>query len=239
MAVTAFPVLARILAERRLLRSRVGAVTIACAAAADVTAWCVLAFVVAVARASGHLDALVTTGFALGYVLFMLLVVRPLLVRLAARVNGADGLSQNLAAAVLVLALVSSGATHLMGIHALFGAFLFGAVLPRDGGFARALAEKLEDLVIIVLVPLFFAYSGLRTEIGLLDSARDWAICGLIFLVGAAGKVGGGAIAARLSGLSWRESGALGVLMNTRGLMGIIVLNIGLDLGVISPSCSR
>ncbi|HEU5057115.1 MAG TPA: cation:proton antiporter [Kofleriaceae bacterium] len=235
MSVTAFPVLARILAERRLLRSRVGTVTIACAAAADVTAWCVLAFVVAAARASGHLEALLTTALALGYVAAMLVVVRPLLVQVAARMEGPDAMSQNLAAAVLVLALVSSGLTQLMGIHAVFGAFLFGAVLPRQGGLARALAEKLEDLVVIVLVPLFFAYSGVRTEIGLLDSAGDWAVCGLILLVGTVGKAGGGALAARLSGLSWRESGALGVLMNTRGLMGIIVLNIGLDLGVISP----
>jgi Kef-type K+ transport system membrane component KefB len=236
MSVTAFPVLARILTERRLLRSRVGAVTIACAAAADVTAWCVLAFVVAAARATGEVEALVTTGLALGYVAVMLLVVRPVLVRLAARVTAPEDLSQNTAAAVLVMLLVSSGLTQLMGIHPVFGAFLFGAILPRDGGFARALAEKLEDLVIIALVPLFFAWSGLRTEIGLLDSAGDWAICGLILLVGTAGKAGGGAIAARLSGLSWRESGALGVLMNTRGLMGIIVLNLGLDLGVVSPA---
>ncbi len=235
MSITAFPVLARILAERRLLRSRVGAVTIACAAAADATAWCVLAFVVAAARATGHGQALVTTGLAVGYAAAMLVVVRPLLVRLAARVSSPDAMSQNLAAVVLLLVLVSSGVTQLMGIHAVFGAFLFGAVLPREGGFARALVEKLEDLVIVALVPLFFAYSGVRTQIGLLDSPDDWAVCGLILLVGTLGKAGGGAIAARLSGLSWRESGALGVLMNTRGLMGIIVVNIGLDLGVIPP----
>src|SRR6185503_6889154 len=130
----------------------------------------------------------------------------------------------------------SAWLTELMGIHALFGAFLFGAILPRQGGLARALVEKLEDLVIIALVPLFFAYSGVRTQVGLLDSAHDWAVCGLILLVATLGKAGGGALAARLAGLSWREAGALGVLMNTRGLMGIIVLNIGLDLGVISTA---
>src|SRR6185503_10553284 len=130
----------------------------------------------------------------------------------------------------------SAWLTELMGIHALFGAFLFGAILPRQGGLARALVEKLEDLVIIALVPLFFAYSGVRTQVGLLDSAHDWAVCGLILLVATLGKAGGGALAARLAGLSWREAGALGVLMNTRGLMGIIVLNIGLDLGVISSA---
>jgi len=235
MSVTAFPVLARILAERRLLRSRIGAVTIACAAVADVTAWCVLAFVVAAVRATGHAGALVTTALAIAYAGAMLLVVRPLLVRLAARVATPDAMSQNVAALVLILVLISSWLTELMGIHAVFGAFLFGAILPKEGGFARALVEKLEDVTIIALVPLFFAYSGVRTEIGLLDSAQDWAICGLILLVGTLGKAGAGTIAARLSGLSWRESGALGVLMNTRGLMGIIVVNIGLDLGVISP----
>jgi Kef-type K+ transport system membrane component KefB len=236
MSVTAFPVLARILTERRLLRSRVGAVTVACAAAADVTAWCILAFVVAAARASGHAGALVTTGLAILYVAAMLLLVRPLLVRLAARVASADEMSQNVAAVVLVLVLVSAWLTELMGIHAVFGAFLFGAILPRQGGLARALVEKLEDLIIIALVPLFFAYSGVRTQIGLLDSGYDWAVCGLILVVATLGKAGGGALAARLSGLSWREAGALGVLMNTRGLMGIIVLNIGLDLGVISTA---
>ncbi len=235
MSVTAFPVLARILAERRLLRSRIGAVTIACAAIADVTAWCVLAFVVAAVRATGHAGALVTTVLAIAYAAAMLLVVRPLLVRLAARVATPDAMSQNVAAVVLVLVLISAWLTELMGIHAVFGAFLFGAILPKEGGFARALVEKLEDVTIIALVPLFFAYSGVRTEIGLLDSGQDWAICALIVLVGTLGKAGAGTIAARLSGLSWRESGALGVLVNTRGLMGIIVVNIGLDLGVISP----
>jgi nucleotide-binding universal stress UspA family protein len=137
---------------------------------------------------------------------------------------------------VLLLVLVSAWLTELMGIHAVFGAFLFGAILPRQGGLARALVEKLEDLIIIALVPLFFAYSGVRTQIGLLDSGHDWAVCGLILVVATLGKAGGGALAARLSGLSWREAGALGVLMNTRGLMGIIVLNIGLDLGVISTA---
>jgi Kef-type K+ transport system membrane component KefB len=236
MSVTAFPVLARILAETRLLRSRVGAVTVACAAAGDLIAWCVLAFVVAAARATGHGGALVTTVLALAYVAAMLLLVRPLVVRLAARVTSADDMSQNVAALVLILVLVSSGLTELMGIHAVFGAFLFGAILPKEGGFARALVEKLEDLIVIALVPLFFAYSGMRTQIGLLDSGHDWAVCGLILVVATVGKAGGGAVAARLAGLSWRESGALGVLMNTRGLMGLIVLNIGLDLGVISST---
>lgn len=236
MSITAFPVLARILSERRLLRTRVGAVTIACAAVDDVTAWCILAFVVASARAAGFESASITTILALAYILFMFFAVRPLLKRLADQGSTKDGLSQNLVAVVMLLLLASSWATELIGIHALFGAFLFGAVLPREGGLAHALAEKIEDLVIVVLLPLFFAYSGVRTQLTLLNGPTAWLTCCLIILVACLGKFGGSFVAARLTGLSWRESGALGILMNTRGLMELIVLNIGLDLGVISPT---
>jgi nucleotide-binding universal stress UspA family protein len=125
--------------------------------------------------------------------------------------------------------------TELIGVHALFGAFLFGAVLPKEGGFARALADKLEDLVLVVLLPLFFAYSGLRTQLSLLSSAEALALCGVIIVLACAGKFGASALAARITGLSWREASALGVLMNTRGLMELIVLNVGFDLHVIGP----
>src|SRR5690349_1180555 len=236
MSITAFPVLARILAERRLLATRVGAITIACAAVDDVTAWCILAFVVAVSRSAGVAGAITTTCMAVGYIGLMVVLVRPFLVRLAARVASPDGVSQNAIAVALVLVFVSAWITEAIGIHALFGAFLFGAVLPKKGGFARALAEKLEDVVLIVLLPLFFAFSGLRTQIGLVDTPQAWAVCGLIILVACAGKFGGSAIAARLTGVKWREASAVGILMNTRGLMELVVLNIGLDLGVISPT---
>ena len=234
MSITAFPVLARILSERRLLSTRVGAVAITCAAVDDVTAWCLLAFVVAVASVKGIAGAVITSLGALAYIAIMFLVVRPLLARLGARVGGREGLTQNLVALVLLLLLLSSFATEVIGIHALFGAFCFGACLPKDGGLGRALADKIEDLVLVLFLPLFFAYSGVRTHIGLLDTPLEWLICGAIVLVACAGKFGGTALAARFTGLSWRESGALGILMNTRGLMELIVLNIGLDLGVIS-----
>jgi len=236
MSITAFPVLARILAERRLLRTRVGAITIACAAVDDVTAWCILAFVVAVSRATGLDGAIRTTLLAVSYVLVMLWLVRPLVARMAARVAGPEGIAQNAVAAVLVLVFLSSWATELIGIHALFGAFLFGAVLPKEGGFARALVDKMEDLVLIVFLPLFFVFSGLRTEIRLIDSPDAVGVCLVIIAVACAGKFGGSALAARLTGLGWREASALGILMNTRGLMELVVLNIGLDLGVISPT---
>jgi Kef-type K+ transport system membrane component KefB/nucleotide-binding universal stress UspA family protein len=236
MSVTAFPVLARILTERRLLKSKVGAVSITCAAVNDVTAWCLLAFVVSFVRASGLAAAARTTACAVAYIAFMLLAVRPFLGRLAARVGDREGLTQDRVAFILILLLASSWATELIGIHALFGAFLFGAVFPKEGGFARALTEKLEDLVVVFLLPLFFAYSGLRTQIGLLNTGEAWFMCALVILVACAGKFGGSAVAARLTGLSWRESSALGILMNTRGLMELIAINIGLDLGVISPT---
>ena len=236
MSTTAFPVLARILSERRLLRSRVGALTVACAAIDDVVAWCVLAFLIAAARAKSLETAVVTTLLAAGYTAVMLWGVRPILARLAARVVRRDQLSQDVAAVVMLLLFLSSWATELIGIHALFGAFLLGAILPKQGSLAHALAEKLEDLVLIVLLPMFFAYSGVRTQIGLLDGPEAWLTLGLIVLVACAGKLGASAIAARIRGLSWRESGALGLLMNTRGLMGLIVLNIGLDHGVVSPT---
>jgi Kef-type K+ transport system membrane component KefB/nucleotide-binding universal stress UspA family protein len=236
MSITAFPVLARILTERRLLKTRLGAVAIACAAVDDVTAWCILAFVVAIARAGGVSPALWTTALALVYIAAMLVVVRPLMARLAARVATPEAMTQNIVALMLVVVFLSSWATELIGIHALFGAFLLGAILPKTGGFAHGLATKLEDVVVVVLLPLFFAFSGLRTEIGLLDTAEHWLVCGVIVAVACIGKFGGSVIPARLTGLSWRESGALGLLMNTRGLMELIVLNIGLDLGVISPA---
>jgi Kef-type K+ transport system membrane component KefB len=236
MSITAFPVLARILVERRLLRSKVGAVTITCAAVDDVTAWCILAFVVAIVRVGSVGDAVRTTVLALLYVGTMLWFVRPLVRRLAARGANREGLSQNLVAFTLLLLLLSSWATEIIGIHALFGAFIIGAIIPKENGFAHLLADKLEDLVVVLLLPLFFAYSGLRTEVGLLDSASAWGMCALIVVVACVGKFGGSSVAAKLTGLRWREATALGILMNTRGLMELIVLNIGLDLGVISPT---
>ncbi len=236
MSITAFPVLARILAERGLLRSRVGAITIACAAVDDVTAWCVLAFVVSIVRSSGVGEAVVTTVLALVYIGFMFFVARPFLARLGARGANRDGLTQNIVAITFLCLFASSLITEYIGIHALFGAFLMGAVMPREGGFTSGLVEKVEDLVVVVLLPLFFAYSGLRTQIGLLNSPSDWVWCGVVIAVACVGKLGGSALAARFMGLRWRESVALGILMNTRGLMELIVLNIGLDLGVISPT---
>lgn len=236
MSITAFPVLARILVERRLLRTKLGAVTITCAAVDDVTAWCILAFVVSIVRVTSPVAALWTTVLSVAYVAAMLVVVRPFVRRLASRSANREGLNQNVVATTLILVLLSSWATEWIGIHALFGAFIFGAVVPKEERFAQILADKLEDLVVVLLLPLFFAYSGLRTEIGLLNTGSAWLMCGLVIAAACLGKFGGSALAARLTGLRWREATALGILMNTRGLIELIVLNIGLDLGVISPA---
>lgn len=236
MSVTAFPVLARILSERHLLTSRVGAITIACAAVDDVTAWCILAFVVGVARASGVGAALWTTALALAFIALMLFVMRPFLARLGRRVADRSGMTPTVTAVVLLLLLVSSATTELIGIHALFGAFLFGAVLPKEGRLAEMLAERLETVAVSLLLPLFFALSGLRTQIGLVNQPSEWLVTAGIIGLATLGKFGGSAVAARLTGLRWREASAVGILMNTRGLMELIVLNIGLDLGVISPT---
>ncbi len=235
MSVTAFPVLARILTDRRIHTTRMGVLALTCAAVDDVTAWCLLAFVVSVvqSRAAG---AVLTFGLALSYIALMIFAVRPLMVRLS-RFYGTRGrLTQGLMAVVFVLLLLSAFATDLIGIHAVFGAFALGAVIPHDSGLARDLTDRLEDLVVVLLLPAFFAFTGLHTEIGLVKGAGNWVMCGLVILVASAGKFGGSLIAARITGLAWRDASALGILMNTRGLMELIVLNIGYELKVISPT---
>jgi Kef-type K+ transport system membrane component KefB len=234
MSVTAFPVLARILTDRGLDRSKLGVVALACAAVDDVTAWCLLAVVVGIVRARAS-DSIYTLGLTLLYVAVMLAVVRPVVRRLVHRQEIVGKLSRGATAAVFIGLLLSALATEAIGIHALFGAFLLGAIIPHDSRLAQEIVRRLEDVVIVVLLPAFFAFTGMRTEIGLLEGGTDFLLCGAIVLVACAGKFGGSAIAARLSGLGWHESAALGVLMNTRGLMELIVLNVGLDLGVISP----
>lgn len=237
MSITAFPVLARILTERNLIHTHIGAITIACAAVDDVTAWCILAGVVLLVRSSSATIPLwlTVTGTAI-YVFFMWFGVQRALVRLGANFLKRKSLTQDMMSVILLLVLVSGWVTERLGIHALFGAFLMGVVMPKDQGFVRAVKEKLEGLTVVLLLPLYFAFTGLRTSIGLLSGADMWFFCGLIILVAIVGKFGGATFSARLSGMPWREAGAVGVLMNTRGLMELVVLNIGLDIGVISPA---
>ncbi len=237
MSITAFPVLARILAERHLIHHPVGAVALACAAVDDVTAWCILAAVVAAVRTGeGSLPLWLTLCGSALYVLLMIFVARPALQWLQRVYERRGRVSQDLLGFMLLLVLVSAWITEHLGIHALFGAFLVGAILPKDPAFVRAVTERIEDLVVVLLLPLFFAFSGLRTSIALVSGAEAWLMTGLIIFVAVAGKFGGSMLAARVGGMKWREAGAIGALMNTRGLMELVVLNLGLDIGVISPA---
>jgi len=236
MSITAFPVLARILTERNMQKTNVGALTITCAAANDVIAWCMLAAVISVARATGVGPGLLTAGKAVIYIAVMFYLVRPFLGRLQLVYQRTDRLSQNLLALILLLVLASALATDWIGIHALFGAFVMGAIMPKGTSLSRALTEKLEDYTVVFLLPIFFAFTGLRTEISVLNEGMLWWYTGLIILVACVGKFGGSAVAARLCGMGWREASAIGILMNTRGLMELVILNVGKDLGVITPA---
>lgn len=237
MSVTAFPVLARILNDTGLRSTRLGAMALVCAAVDDLTAWCLLAIVVAVARADGVASALPTVGMALLFTVGMLLVVRPLVGRLMARRSAHGELGPEVLALLFVGVLLSALATDRIGVHAIFGAFLFGAVLPQGSSLVAQVVDKLEDFTVLLLLPLFFALTGLRTEIGLIGSdVQLWAICLLVLVVALAGKLGGSTVAGRLAGLQRREAVALGVLMNSRGLVELVVLNVGLDLGIIPPT---
>jgi Kef-type K+ transport system membrane component KefB len=231
MAITAFPVLARILSDRGMQKTPLGVTALACAALGDATAWCLLAFVVGVAQATVSV-ALIVIGLTALYIAFMFLIARPIVARLLT----APSLTRGTSALIFVALLLSALATEFIGVHAIFGAFLLGAVIPHDSAVAREFTHKLEDLVTVLLLPAFFALTGLRTQIGLVSSLDEWLICLLIFAVATAGKFAGICLSARITGLGWRESSALGILMNTRGLMELIVLNIGLDLQVISPA---
>lgn len=235
MAVTAFPVLARILTDRRVQKTRIGAIALTCAAVDDVTAWCLLAFAVSVARAETA-GAARTALMAVAYIAIMLLVVRPAMARLSLYYGNRGRLTQGVMAVVFVLLLLSSFATELIGIHAVFGAFAFGVAIPHDSGMARELGERLEDFVVVLLLPVFFAFTGLRTQLALVSGTQQWILCAAIIAVASIGKFGGSVAAARVAGFGWRDASALGVLMNTRGLMELIVLNIGLDMGIISPA---
>ena len=237
MSITAFPVLARILTERGIYKTPLGALTLTCAAIDDVTAWCMLAVVVAIAKADGAGGALITIGMSVVFIAGMLFLVRPLLRRVSTYYEEHGQLHGGMLAALFVGVLLSALATDRIGIHAIFGAFLFGAIMPQHSDLVSELTEKLEDFTVVFLLPLFFAFNGLRTDVWLIGGDPQlWLFLGLILLVAIVGKWGGSTLAARVMGMDWRESVALGLLMNTRGLTELIILNIGLDLGVIPPA---
>lgn len=235
MSITAFPVLARILSERRLAGTPLGDLAISCAAVDDVTAWMILAVVVAGVGKGGLGPAAATIAWTLAFAIAMIWFVRPQLARVFARAKGRVLDGRTAMTGALVFLLSSALATEWIGIHALFGAFLAGAVIPREAGLREALILRLEEVTSVLLLPLFFAFTGLRTDVGLLGDARGWLLCGAIVLVATAGKLGGTLLAARLTRLGWADSFALGALLNTRGLMELIALNLGYELGILSP----
>ena len=206
MSVTAFPVLARILADRGMTTTPLGALAIVCAAVGDVTAWCILAAVVVIARASGVASLAFTLAGTAIYLALMFTLVRPLLARVAERAARPGSSAQTQLALVMLLALSSAWVTEKLGIHALFGAFLVGALLPPSGPLAEALSSRLRDLMIVLLLPLFFAFTGLRTTVSLISGGWLWLVCGLVLLVAIAGKLGGSAVAARAAGMGWRDA---------------------------------
>ena len=229
MAITAFPVLARILTDTGMQQTPIGALALACAAVDDVTAWCMLAAVVAVVQMQGE-SAWTVLLWVVACVAVRLCVVRPLLVRMSNRAphSGTAGL-------VLLMVLLAAATTEAIGIHAIFGAFVLGALIPHDSPLAASFSGSLKEVVTVLLLPAFFAYTGMRTELSLLGGGEQWLACAAIVAVATFGKFGGALLAARWGGLRWNEASAIGVLMNTRGLVELVVLNIGLDLGVISP----
>ncbi len=231
MAITAFPVLARLLAERRMLRTKIGTLALTCAAIDDVIGWCLLALVIAIIHATGAAAVAITIGFLVLFVAGMIGVVRPLLLSADRRIKSKPALM----ALTMVLLLLSAYATNAMGIHPVFGAFMMGIILPRRAAFIEQV-QGIDQVNNLLFLPIYFVYNGLRTHIGLINSPALWLLCALVLMVACLSKILGGALSLKVLGESWKESLTLGTLMNTRGLVELIVLNIGLDLGVISPT---
>jgi len=236
MSITAFPVLARIVQERGLNKTKLGAIAITCAAADDITAWCLLAVVIAIVKAGTFVSSLYIIGLAVVYVLAMLFIVKPFLKRIGELYGAKDTLVKPVVAIFFLTLIISSYATEVIGIHALFGAFMTGAIMPDVPKFRTIFIEKVEDVSLILLLPLFFVFTGLKTEIGLINDPYLWKVTGFIILVAVVGKFLGSALAAKFVGQSWSDSLTIGALMNTRGLMELIVLNIGLELKVLTPA---
>lgn len=235
MSVTAFPVLARIIQERGIHKTKIGTIVITCAAADDITAWSLLAVIIAIVKAGSFVSSIYTILLAVGYVLLMIKVIRPFLGRVGSLHASRENLSKPIVAIFFLTLILSAYASEVIGIHALFGAFMAGAIMPDNAKFRSIFIEKVEDVALVLLLPLFFVFTGVRTQIGLLDDPYLWKVTGLIIVVAVTGKFIGSALAAKYVGQNWKDSLTIGALMNTRGLMELVILNIGYDLGVLTP----
>ena len=235
LSITAFPVLARIIQEKGLTKSHLGTISLASAANGDITAWCLLAVVVAIAQAGSMLSAIYNIGFSFIYLLLMFTVVRPFLRMIGHIYHNKEVVDKGLVAFMFLLLIISSYLTEILGLHALFGAFVAGVIMPDNIKFRKIMTEKVEDVSLALFLPLFFVSTGLRTEIGLLNSPELWYMCGIFILVAIIGKFGGSLVAARFVGETWKDSLYIGALMNTRGLMELVVLTIGYDMKILTP----
>ena len=234
MSITAIPILGRIMMELNLTRTRIGAITITAAAVDDAMGWILLATVTALVSASfSVMLTLKMLGLTVGFAILMIVILRPVFMKWTRTIAARGEMNLNAMAVLIVLLFLSAVATSLIGIFAIFGAFILGATLSADKEFREICSRKLNDFVTAFFLPIFFTYTGLRTDIGSLDTPWLWMIAGLVCLAAIVGKFGGCTFAAKLAGMSWRDSTAIGAMMNTRALMELIVINVGYDLGVI------
>jgi K+:H+ antiporter len=234
-SITAFPMLARILSERSILTSRLGLVSITCAATAGVATWCVLSYIVMIIKNPHAGGTLVwTLAGIVAFGLAMFCGVRPLLLRFDRDFQRRGAVGEGGMAMIMILVLAAGVCTGYLGLHPLFGAFLVGMIMPKDQRLVRYILERLHTITLAVLLPLYFAFSGIRTNLGAVHGAAMWMMCAVIVFVAVLGKAVAPMLAAWASGMPLRESAGLGALLNTRGLIALVVLNIGLDLKVIS-----
>jgi Kef-type K+ transport systems, membrane components len=236
MSITAFPVLARIIHEKGLAKTHIGAISITAAAFNDVAAWCILAVIIAVTQTGTVVGSLYTIGFCIIYVAIMLLVIRPFLNRIAKVYKNSEVVNRSIFAFFIFILIASAYISQIIGIHAIFGAFLAGFIMPPLPAFRKLIVNRIEDLSLTLFLPLFFVYTGLRTEIGLLNTPHLWFVCLIFILVAIFGKFAGSAFSAKILGESWKDSLQIGVLMNTRGLIEVVILNIGYEMGVLPPA---
>lgn len=234
MSITAFPVLARIIHERGLTKTHLGSMAITCAAIGDILAWLIFAAIIAIVKAGTLIGAIYSLGFTFAYIIFMWFIVRKLLNKMGDIYASSENLSKTVLAFLFLILLFSSLTTELIGIHALFGAFVAGVIVPFKMNIRKILTEKIEDISMVLLLPLFFVFTGLRTQLGLLNSPHLWVVTFFIILVAFTGKFGSTFILGKMAGHSSKDSLSLGMLMNARGLMELIVLNIGFELGIFS-----